>query len=245
MDKNYVVNVIVSIGLIIAVISLLISVFAAIGNRFQWFYFITGLKILGISAIVAILAAAVSVIGIIIAASVLATPKNIIIGIVTLVISIPVAAIPLYMRYEVKMPYIHDITTDMVNPPPFVSILPLRKDAVNPSEYGGAEIAEQQTQAYPDIKTLTISSSPQQAFSKALDVAKKMNWQIIATDSAAGRIEATATTLWMGYKDDIVIRITGKDNLCNVDIRSVSRVGKGDFGANAGRIRKFLSGMQE
>jgi uncharacterized protein (DUF1499 family) len=67
-----------------------------------------------------------------------------------------------------------------------------------------------------------------------------MRWEVVAADAAAGRIEATATTPWFGFRDDIVVRIVPADGGSRVDVRSVSRVGKGDLGVNARRIREFL-----
>ncbi len=244
MEKNKVVYYIAASGFLVAVISALISLVAGLGTRFNWFFFRIGLEIMGIATIVGLVAIAISIIGLL---AFFFTPlnKGIYLSILGLIISIPVAVIPLYMRYEIKVPPIHDITTDITNPPAFVSVLPLRKDAYNKSEYGGADVAAQQTKAYPDIKTLSLNMPADKAFSKALEIAKNMDWEIVAAEPKEGRIEAIATTFWMGYKDDIVIRIKADDKMCNVDIRSVARVGKSDFGKNAERVRVFLSEMQK
>jgi uncharacterized protein (DUF1499 family) len=244
MEKSKVVFFIAASGFVVAVISALISLVAGLGTRFHWFFFRTGLEIMGIAVIVGLVAIAISVIGLV---AFLFTPinKGIYLSILGLIISIPVAVIPLYMRYEIKVPPIHDITTDISNPPAFVSVLPLRKDAYNKPEYGGPDVAAQQTKAYPDIKTLTLNMPSDKAFSKALAVVENMGWDIVAAEQKEGRIEATATTFWMGYKDDIVIRIKAHDKMSNVDIRSEARVGKSDFGKNAKRIRIFLSEMQK
>ena len=140
-----------------------------------------------------------------------------------------------------NFPKIHDVTTDTEDPPAFVAILGLRKDAPNPSTYGGPEIAAQQRAAYPDIRPLVSEIPPARAFERALSVARRMGWDIVDENPPEGRIEATATTLWFGFKDDVVIRIiplagTGS----RLDIRSVSRVGLSDIGTNARRIRAFL-----
>ncbi len=141
---------------------------------------------------------------------------------------------------------IHDITTDTENPPVFVSILALRKDAPNSATYGGPEIAAQQHAAYPDIRTLVSDLSPSQAFERAGSVARRIGWKIVDENQAEGRIEATATTRWFGFKDDVVIRIApSADNGSRVDIRSVSRVGRSDLGTNARRIRDFLKKFSE
>lgn len=244
MEKSKVVFFIATSGFIIAVISALISLVAGLGTRFNWFFFRIGLEMMGIATIVGLVAIAISIIAIV---AFFFTPlnKGIYLSILGLIISIPVAVIPLYMRYEIKVPPIHDITTDITNPPAFVSILPLRKDAYNKPEYGGPDIAAQQTKAYPDIKTLTLNMSANKAFSKALNIAKNMDWEIVAVEPREWRIEATATTFWMGYKDDIVIRIKAHDKMSSLDIRSVARVGKSDFGKNAKRIRIFLREMQK
>jgi len=151
------------------------------------------------------------------------------------------AAIPWsWMQAAKKVPAIHDITTDTVNPPQFQAILLLRKNALNPVEYGGPEIAAQQLKAYPDVKTLVLNAPVATAFQKALENARGMGWNIVAENETAGRIEAVDRTFWFGFEDDIVIRIMPQGPLSRVDIRSVSRVGKSDIGTNAKRIRKFL-----
>jgi hypothetical protein len=75
-------------------------------------------------------------------------------------------------------------------------------------------------------------------------VAQELGWEIVAVDPAAGRVEATATTLWFGFKDDIVVRVRRADGGAQVDVRSVSRLGGGDLGANAARVRAFLERLE-
>ena len=145
-----------------------------------------------------------------------------------------------WMRTAKRVPPIHDITTDTEHPPEFVAVLPLRADAPNPATYEGAEIAAAQHEAYPDVRPLTTSSPPAATFDRALEAAREMGWDIVAFDKDAGRIEATATTRWFGFKDDVIVRITPEGTGSKVDVRSVSRVGKSDVGANAKRIREFL-----
>ena len=67
-----------------------------------------------------------------------------------------------------------------------------------------------------------------------------MGWEIVAANAEEGRIEATDTTLWFGFKDDVVVRIQARDDESLLDVRSVSRVGKSDVGTNAQRIRAYL-----
>lgn len=139
-----------------------------------------------------------------------------------------------------RVPAIHDITTDTEHPPEFVAILPLRAHAANPATYGGAEVAAAQRKAYPDIRPLHLSEPRVAAFARALAAARAEGWALVAADSAAGRIEATATTKWFGFRDDLVVRVTPDGDGSRVDVRSVSRVGQSDVGTNARRIREYL-----
>jgi uncharacterized protein (DUF1499 family) len=139
-----------------------------------------------------------------------------------------------------SVPRIHDITTDTENPPQLVATLPLRAGAENTAAYGGPKLAAEQKQGYPDIAPLTLATPPQAAFERAQAVAKQMGWNIVAADPAVGRLEATDTTAWFGFHDDIVVRVAAAPNGSRVDVRSVSRVGRSDIGTNAKRIRSFL-----
>lgn len=144
-------------------------------------------------------------------------------------------------RQAKSVPAIHDISTDLADPPKFVAILPLRTGALNPSDYGGPEVAAAQRQAYPDIQPLTLALPPDAAFERALAAARDMGWELVASDPAAHRIEATDTTFWFGFKDDVVVRVTAEGAGSRVDVRSLSRVGKSDVGTNAKRIRAYLA----
>jgi uncharacterized protein (DUF1499 family) len=143
-----------------------------------------------------------------------------------------------------RVPAIHDVTTDTMQPPPFLAVLPLREGALNPVEYGGPDVAAKQKQAFPDIVPLTLDLPPARAFDRALAAARSMGWDLVASDPAGGRIEATDTTFWFGFKDDVVIRVTPQPNGSRVDVRSLSRVGGGDIGANAARVRKYLAALK-
>jgi len=163
-----------------------------------------------------------------------------------LVIGLSVAAVPLYVQNTVdSVPRIHDISTNTNNPPEFVDVRPLREDAANPPEYAGAEVAEQQREAYPDIRTLETGMDPDTLVELALDTAREQGWEIISAVTEDGRIEATDTTLWYGFKDDIVIRVRETDEGSILDIRSKSRVGASDLGKNAARIRDYLDDLRD
>jgi uncharacterized protein (DUF1499 family) len=150
-----------------------------------------------------------------------------------------------YDQIRQAVPPIHDITTDTDNPPAFVAVVPLRQDeGVNPVAYEGAKIAGQQRQAYPDVVPLTVSLAPDVAFERALDTAQQLGWTIVASDKAAGRIEASQKSRWMGFTDDIVVRVTPASSGSRIDVRSSSRYGRSDFGVNAARIRDYLTELR-
>ncbi len=164
---------------------------------------------------------------------------------VTLLLGAGAAAVPLEFRRQASnLPRIHDITTDTAQPPEFVATVPLRAGAVNPPGYDGKEVAELQRKAYPDIGPLDLPVPPRQAFSKALAAAEAMGWEIVAKDPAAGRIEAVDTTLWFGFKDDVVVRVAAAGRGSRIDVRSKSRLGRSDIGTNARRIRAYLERLK-
>ncbi len=136
-------------------------------------------------------------------------------------------------------PPIHDISTDTASPPEFVAVVELRGPTDNPPEYAGDESARLQLEAYPDIETIVLLDPQSFVFDTALEVAEDMGWEIVASNASEGRIEATATTPWVGFKDDVVIRVRADGPETRVDVRSKSRVGRGDMGVNAKRIRAF------
>jgi uncharacterized protein (DUF1499 family) len=142
-----------------------------------------------------------------------------------------------------RLPPIHDITTDLENPPSFEAIVPLRADAPNSLERP-PDLAKQQREGYPDVAPVTLSMPPDQAFDRALVEAQEAGWRIVTADKASGRIEATDTTRWFGFQDDVVVRLTPWGAGTRVDVRSVSRVGRGDVGTNARRIRRYLQALQ-
>ncbi|MEZ5571889.1 MAG: DUF1499 domain-containing protein [Halioglobus sp.] len=136
------------------------------------------------------------------------------------------------------VPRIHDITTDTADPPLFVTAGQQRGSDANPLDIDPEVIAQQQA-AYPDLQTLNSTLSYEDAFSRALRVAKDLGWDIYHQDRNAGVIEAVDTTEVMAFKDDVVIRLRTNAQGTKLDLRSVSRVGEGDIGANAKRIRAF------
>ena len=162
-----------------------------------------------------------------------------------LLVNVAVAAPPLYMYWQLQhLPKIHDISTSPSNAPTFEAVLPLRKGARNAVDYPPSTAAEQQ-KGYPDIGPLTLPLAPPVAFERAVQTARSMGWDIVATAPEKLRLEATDTTLLFGFKDDVVVRITPQANGSVVDVRSLSRVGGSDFGTNAKRVRAYLKRLSD
>jgi uncharacterized protein (DUF1499 family) len=151
----------------------------------------------------------------------------------------PVLLITAVLSTAGQYPPIHDITTDPRDPPIFDAGSYYRGEDAN-SIAIKPEVIETQQRFYPDLSTITTDMPPEQAFARATDVAESMGWKIYNSDPTNGRIEAETRSFWFGFTDDIVIRIgRGEDGGTEVDLRSVSRVGRSDLGANAARIRAF------
>ncbi|MEP1573428.1 DUF1499 domain-containing protein [Roseibium album] len=134
---------------------------------------------------------------------------------------------------------INDITTDTANPPAFLVLDDTREGARTSLEYAGAKVAEIQAAAHPDIAPLETDLAADAAYARALEVAQDMGWEIIASDAENHRFEATARTSVFYFADDVVVVVAELGSGSRVDMRSVSRVGRSDRGANAARIRDF------
>jgi len=171
-------------------------------------------------------------------------------NVVALLVAIPIGLGAAYVPWQWKqqagsVPPIHDITTDTDNPPAFVAIAPLRAAAPNGVAYGGPDVAAAQRKAYPDIAPVTLPVPPPEAWNRVLRAVKQTGWDVVEIDEKSGRIEATDTTTWFGFKDDVVIRVSAAPGGSRIDVRSVSRVGRNDIGTNAKRVRAFLSNFAQ
>jgi uncharacterized protein (DUF1499 family) len=166
------------------------------------------------------------------------------------VVALIVVVLPLgLMGYQILkaggVPPIHDITTDTDNPPVFAQAIKLRGEASNTLDYGtddlpAEELAALQRNAYPHIKTVQSDLETGRVFDRMVEIVGRNNHELINKDKEKGLIEAVGTSFWFGFKDDLVIRIRPSENGSSMDIRSVSRVGQSDLGANAARIAKLI-----
>lgn len=161
------------------------------------------------------------------------------------VLALIAVAMPVSMMGKAStVPPIHDITTDVTNPPAFVAIAPLRENAPNPIAYEGGEVTRQQIDAYPEIRTQLLAQSIDEVFAASEQTIDVLGWERVSDGALPYTLEATDTTQWFGFKDDVVIRLKAKDDNTLVDIRSKSRVGKSDLGKNAERIDTFLTALR-
>jgi uncharacterized protein (DUF1499 family) len=153
--------------------------------------------------------------------------------------TLPGAALLFMVMSARDVPPIHDITTDIADPPRFSqTVIEARgKDANDLSI--DPDALEQQAEAYPDLETLVSETSIRDTFERSRNIAEDLGWEILRADLNSGVIEAVDTTAIMGFKDDVVIRVSSNAEGTQVDLRSVSRVGVSDLGANAERIRAF------
>lgn len=177
--------------------------------------------------------------------------------IAVLAIILPIAGLGYAKSVGAKaqsLPFIHDISTDTQNVPTFSrAVIEARSKTTGVNDLNYSEKMDPisktlasvaQVKAYADIRPLIRQETPDVLYTKALETARTMGWKIVKSDSVTGKIEATDTTFWFGFKDDVVIRITaGEGGGAVLDIRSVSRVGQSDIGKNAARIRAFLLRM--
>ncbi|MGZ5597646.1 MAG: DUF1499 domain-containing protein [Usitatibacter sp.] len=166
--------------------------------------------------------------------------------ILSLCFALAAAAPPMILLQQAKsVPPIHDITTDAFDPPQFVALAAIRASSPNGAAYGGQAVAAEQQKGYPDIKSAILKDDPQKAMQRAISAAQSCGWDIVSADTPSGRLEATDTSTWFGFKDDVVVRVRPEaGGGSRVDVRSVSRVGQSDIGANAKRVRQYLARLQ-
>ncbi len=227
-------------ALLLSVIIIAVVVMAAVGFRLEWWGYSSSLRILRSAVYGGVIAIALSLAGII-----LTWPgrnrRGLALSMAGLIIMLPTLAMPLYWSYsKSKLPPIQDISTDLDNPPEFWDAPTSR------ITHPGATVAEQQRAAYPEIQPMTVSAPIDQVFTRTVTLVQDFGWKLVTVEPGEGRIEATVTTFWYGFKDDVAIRLTKTGTGTRVDMRSTSRFGRGgDGGSNANRIRDFLAALKE
>lgn len=233
------------LALVVGVLCGAAALLAGPAYRFEFVPLGIGLQTVRWAATIALGGAVVALIALLMLIAPPVLPRARGLGALALVVNALVAGPPLYMYGQLQqLPRIHDISTNTDNPPTFEAVLPLRKAARNPVDYVPATAAEQR-KGYADIAPLTLPLAPPLAFERALQAARAMGWDIVAAAPQQLRLEATDTTLLFGFKDDVVVRVTPQGQGSIVDVRSLSRVGGSDFGANAKRVRAYLKRLAD
>lgn len=229
-------------GMVLAVSCAALAIASGLGYRMGWWPFRTGFSLLRWAAYGALAAAILSLVALMwqrVRRQWSLWPA------LGLIVGLAVVAVPAAWLYTAKsVPPIHDITTDVVNPPRMQALLAARQGAQNSAEYGGPDVARQQQQAYPEIVPLRISLPPGEVFAAALETARDSGWMVVAVQPEQGLIEASDRTFWFGFVDDVIVRVQPEGAGSRVDVRSVSRVGKSDVGTNAERIDRYLAQLR-
>lgn len=155
-------------------------------------------------------------------------------------------AAPLYyLHHVVTLPPLTDIETTPEEPLAFKTLTGMRPTDANPIHEPDIATAEEQEEAYPDIGPMALERSAPEVFSLVHEAVERLGWSIALSEppgeTGIGRIEATDRTLIMGFTDDVLVQIKGDDAHAVIDVRSVSRYGLHDLGANAGRIRALFA----
>jgi len=223
-------------GAVLAALAAVALLLSGPGTRMGWWNFKIGLLLFALAFVAGLLALLIS------GVAWLRTRPNPTAA-VSAIVGALIVILPLTQVAGARgKPRIHDISTDLADPPRFSAVLPLRGSTSNPApDRIDDRTASQQRAGYPDLVTLDLPLAADAAFAKAVDAAKKMEWEIVAMRPADGIIEATDTTAFFGFHDDIVVRIRPAGDHSRVDVRSTSRVGRGDAGKNADRIQKYFA----
>lgn len=165
-----------------------------------------------------------------------------------LIVSLVLLAYPGYLTVQaLRLPRLNDISTDIEDAPAFS-----RSSAAFAARQGQIPLTleprqrQPQLRAYPDIRTLVLEIDAEDAFRLVKEAVQTLKWQIVEEAvpggrSGQGRIEAIAESRLMRLREDIAIRIRPAGNETRIDIRSVSRLGRHDFGSNASRIRALVA----
>ena len=166
-------------------------------------------------------------------------------GMGTIVSGLILALMAVQSKGAFTGPPIHNISTDVNDPPAFAAVLPLRGENSNPVEFNADELASLQADAYPWVKPLLTQLDQASATQRAADTLVSMGLELVSTDATNHLVEATHTSFWFGFKDDVVVRIRPAGDGSVIDVHSVSRVGESDLGQNARRIGEFFDGFEK
>ena len=230
------------VGAVMAIIMLLIG---PLGTKFGIWPFNIGLMLMAGAAVLAAIGFIGGLWGYMIARSKGYAPDKPLCGLAALLSAVVLGVFGSQFLTATSVPPIHNISTDLTNPPEFSAIVALREAGTNPLEYDAEKLAPLQSEAYPDVTSLTTDLDRSASLARAASVLEDMGLEIVAADPEGQIVEATYTSFWFGFKDDVVVRVQPAGAGSEIDVRSVSRVGQSDLGANAKRITEFLTRFQQ
>jgi uncharacterized protein (DUF1499 family) len=233
------------LALILAIVAVVLLALGPLGWRAGWWHFRVGFyDLMPWAAYCGLAAAVLAAIALVLGRRVNAA-RHIAIGVIAFIIGAAIAYVPWHWSsLRGAYPRVNDVTTDFDNPPSLAFAEAMRKaEHGHPVAYDGAKAAPQK-KSYPDIAPAMLSLPPNQAFDRALAAAKAMGWTIIRSDPETGTIDADDRSRWFGFTDDIAIRVSPAGGGSRVDIRSGARLGGGDYGVNAARVRAYLAALR-
>jgi uncharacterized protein (DUF1499 family) len=233
-----------ALSLVLAVVALVLLAVGPIGWRAGWWHFRFAFFYLMTYAFwIGVAGAVIGALALVIGRASLGR-RGAISAVAALVIGAGIAYIPWYWNsLRSTIPPIHDITTDVDNPPSYTAVLAARAaEQGNALDYD-SKVGEQQKKAYPGVAPVTIAAPPPAAFKRALDTVQSLGWTLVLADPSAGRIEASESSRFFHFTDDVSIRVTAQGAGSRVDIRSVSRQGRSDFGVNAARVERYAAAL--
>jgi Protein of unknown function (DUF1499) len=157
----------------------------------------------------------------------------------------PASVVPFYL----KMPHLNDVTTDTEHPPEFDTLAHDRARGANSVTYPGASYVAKQAQTFPQLRAMVVDRPADEVFDAVGEAARRLHWRIVAEEPperghASGHMEAEDRTLILGFIDDVVVRVESDAGQTRIDVRSLSRYGRYDFGRNAQRVREFYTELQ-
>lgn len=212
----------------------------AMGVRFELWGFRLALPLLAGAALTAAILLALAGVGLLVALR-RQQKKTVVQGIwIILVLAVPVGMVFHHGLKASQLPVLYDISTSWDNPPHIAQ----RPEGANPLQAAETNREPQKT-AYPDVVSLVLSQPKADVLAKAEQVARELGWENIEVNTESGTVTAIDTTFWFGFVDDVVVRVAAHaEGGSQVDVRSVSRVGKSDLGKNADRIRAFMAALR-
>jgi len=238
MNRQRSISLVALLGLGLGIAAVVVAVVAVVGYRGGDLHFVTAINVFEWAVYTAGAALLVSLVGIGFSRPGGAR-RGLTAALLGLVLALPLVWAGVMFEYTARAyPPINDITTDTEDPPTFWEV-------PNPAAYPGPQVAAQQQAGYPDLGPLMLSLPPERVFELAGAVARDMGWEIVSEDTMDLQIEAVATSFLFGFPDNVAVRVMDEGGQTRVDVRSHSRLGQIDRGANAKRIRAFLEALDQ